>query len=77
MKCQCYGLAELARTDTSTSCAPATGISTSARYRTSCGAPYRCWPSADSRADHPDLRQAQAMPSWFARHAGGSSRDCY
>ena len=43
MKCQSHGLAELARTDTSTSSAPATGISTSARSRTSCGAPYRCW----------------------------------
>jgi len=33
------------------------------------GAPYPALPSAGSRADHPDLRQAQAMPSRFARHA--------
>src|SRR5690242_5080247 len=43
MKCQSHGLAELARTRTSTSCAPTTGSSTSAGRRTSPGAPYPCW----------------------------------
>src|SRR5215467_7532516 len=43
MKCQSHGLAELARTDTSTSSALTTGISTSASRRTSWGAPYPCW----------------------------------